>query len=165
MREPKRKPGKYTHLKPDPSITREKYEELEKELNRIHKARPNLIAEVQRLAEMGDFSENAAYQMAKGRLRRFNWRILEIETQLKNAQIIKTPTNNKTVQLGCTVTFTFNGIEKTFTILGSTETNPDKNIISHHSPLGSQLLGMKLKETKQISIADKEVECKILKIT
>jgi len=60
MRVPIRKPGKYTHLKPDPNLTEGKFNELKKKLERLKADQPDAIAEVRRLAEMGDFSENAA---------------------------------------------------------------------------------------------------------
>ena len=57
MRTPIRKPGKYTHLKPDPNLTEKKFNELKEKLERLKKfSRPNAAAEVRRLAEMGDFS-------------------------------------------------------------------------------------------------------------
>lgn len=140
MRTPIRKSGKYTHLKPDPNMTKAKYQELEAKLKKLKKKRPFAIEEVKRLALMGDFSENAAYQIAKGRLRGLNQRILDTENLLKKANIITLRTNNDTVQLGCTVTLEINGQQKTYQILGSTETDPESGIISNNSPLGSSLM-------------------------
>jgi len=62
MRTPQRKPGKYIHIKPDPHITEEKFIELKNKLEKMKKRHPGLASEVKRLAEMGDFSENAAYR-------------------------------------------------------------------------------------------------------
>ncbi|MFA6131484.1 MAG: GreA/GreB family elongation factor [Patescibacteria group bacterium] len=98
------------------------------------------IKEVQRTAEMGDFSENAAYQMAKGRLRQINSRITILEEKLKSAVVIKANTDGR-VALGSTVTFVMNGKETTYEILGVQEANPAHGKISHLSPLGKALLG------------------------
>jgi transcription elongation factor GreA len=165
MRVPTRKPGKYTGIKPDPKITAEKYAELKENLYRLKKhVQPKLAAEVHRLALMGDFSENAAYQIAKGRLRGINQRILDIEDHLKRAEIIKTPQNRGVVEVGLKVTVLVNGKEKTYLILGSSETDPSAGVISRNSPLGSALLGRKVGETVKVYLAQKEVEYKIIKV-
>jgi transcription elongation factor GreA len=165
MRTPIRKPGKYTHLKPDPNLTEEKYNELQEKLEKLKKfSRPNAAVEVRRLAEMGDFSENAAYQIAKGRLRGINQRILDIEDHLKRAVIIKPSNNINKVQLGCKVTVEANNKLKTYLILGSAETNPAEGIISHNSPLGSALMGRKIGDMIKVELSNKEVEYKIVEI-
>jgi transcription elongation factor GreA len=164
MQLPIRKPGKYTHLKPDQHLTEAKYNELKNKLERLKFNRPRLAEEVKKYASDGDFSENAAYQIAKGRLRGVNQRILEIEEHLKHAVIIKPNKNSGIVQLGSNVTIEANGKEKTYLILGSSETNPQKGIISHNSPIGANLMGKKIGDKIKIKLADREIEYKIIKI-
>ena len=164
MRTPIRKPGKYTHLKPDPYLTKEKINELQNNLERMKKIRPKLAAEVKRLALDGDFSENAAYQIAKGRLRGLNQRTLDIENHLKTAIVIN-PSNNKSiVQIGSTVEVEIKGKRKIFTILGSSETNPLQGIISHNSPIGSAILNKRIGDIIKINLKDRKVEYIIKKI-
>ncbi|MFA6171241.1 MAG: GreA/GreB family elongation factor [Patescibacteria group bacterium] len=163
MRVPIRKPGKYTHLKPDPHLTEEKYNELKSKLVRMLKSRPPLIEEVKFHALNGDFSENAAYQIAKGRLRGLNQRIIELEDHLKQAIIIS-PRNNFRIEAGHKVTVLVRGKEKIYKILGSSETDPDKGIISRNSPIGSALLGRKAGDRVKVRLAEKEVIYEILKI-
>jgi transcription elongation factor GreA len=165
MRVPIRKPGQHTFQKSDPHITLEKFNELKNKLERLKKfSQPRAIAEVKKLALDGDFSENAAYQIAKGRLRGINQGVLEIEEHLKRAEIIQAPTNKERVQLGHHVTVEFNGKIKTFLLLGSTETDPMAGVISHNSPLGSALLGHRVGDRIQIKLADKKIEYKIISI-
>lgn len=164
MRVPIRKPGKYTFLKPDPNLTEEKFKELQQQLERLRHSQPAAIAEVSRLAQMGDFSENAAYQMAKGRLRGINQRILDLENHLKRAVVITPSEDTSKVQLGHRVTISMDGQQTTFTILGSSETDPGRGVISHNSPIGSALLGKRVGETVVIRLAKKEVECKVVEI-
>jgi len=165
MRTPIRKGGKYVHIKPDPYITSEKYNKLIFELEKLKKIkRPPAIKEVKRLALMGDFSENAAYQIAKGRLRGINQRILDLEEWLKTAQVIKEKPNNGFVQLGSAVTVEVSGKVKVYKILGSSETDPGNNIISHNSPIGLVLIGRKKGDTVKFDGPRKTVEYKILKI-
>ncbi|MDO8668254.1 MAG: transcription elongation factor GreA [bacterium] len=175
MQLPYRKAGKYTHLKPDQHLTEAKYNELKNKLDRLKFNRPGAANEVKRLAEFGDFSENAEYQIAKGRLRGINQRILEIEDHLRRAVIIKPNKNSKTVQLGSNVTVLIAGTpphlfhkcggkEKTYLILGSAETNPGRGVISRRSPIGSALIGKKIGDQIKIKLADRVVEYKIIKI-
>lgn len=165
MQTPIRKPGKYTHLKADPYITPEKQENLKRELERLTKnVRPGLAAEVHRLALMGDFSENAAYQIAKGRLRGINQRILDIEDHLKRALVIAPQENIEKVSLGHHVTVEVNGKEKTYLILGSSETDPATGIISYNSPLGAALMGRRTNEEARVKLNDREVKYIIKKI-
>jgi len=165
MRVPTRKPGKYAGLKPDKYITKAKYDELQQKLKKLKKySRPRAIEEVKKLALMGDFSENFAYGMAKGRLRGINQRILDIENRIKRAVIIKPLKNKETVQLGHQVTLEVNSKQKTYQILGSTETNPLGGIISHNSPIGAKLIGKRAGDIIKIKLSKKKVNYKIIKI-
>jgi transcription elongation factor GreA len=163
MRVPIRKPGKYTFDKADPHLTETKFTELKSKLERFKAGRPRLIEEVKRLASDGDFSENAAYQIAKGKLRGLNQRILETEDLLKRAIIIK-PAGHATVQIGSTVIVEIAGRRKALTILGSAETDPAKGVISHKAPVGSALLGRQIGETVKIKLNNKVVEYKIISV-
>lgn len=164
MRVPIRKPGVYTHAKPDPNLTLAKFNKLKLELEKLKKhVRPSLAAEVKRLAANGDFSENAEYQIAKGRLRGINQRILDIEDHLKRAVIIE-QTNKNLVQLGCSVTVRTKDKERIYLILGSAETDPLRGVISHNSPIGSALMGKRVGDTAEVQLKDKLVEYKIIKI-
>lgn len=150
--------------KSDFYITKEKYNELTAKLARMKRSRPALISEVQRLGEMGDFSENAEYQIAKGKLRGLNNWILRVEDQINRAEIIKLNEDKKTVRVGHVVKIKLNGVEKTYQILGSAETNPTENIISRHSPLGQSLLEKKVGEIFEVELGGKEKTCKIIEI-
>lgn len=162
MRLPYRKPGKYSQITKDPHITQQKYDQLAQDLERLRAKHPGAAAEVHRLAQMGDFSENAAYQMAKGRLRGINNAIMKIEHQMKNAIIIERDEHNTTVQIGDTVTIESADKTRTYTILGSTESDPANGIISHISPIGSALLGSAVGNT--VIIGPQKTEYTITKI-
>ncbi|MBL7058405.1 GreA/GreB family elongation factor [Patescibacteria group bacterium] len=164
MQTPQRKLGKFSHLKPDPFITRAKYIELENKLKKLKNSQPYARSEVRRLAEMGDFSENHAYQMAKGRLRGINQQILDIEDHLKRSEIINEGNKTNVVLLGSVITIEVNGKQKNLQLLGSSETNPKAGVISHNSLVGAALLGRKVGEVVKIKLPVKEVEYKIIKV-
>ena len=165
MQVPTRRADKLPRTKPDPHITAEKFLELQNKVERMIKvSRPRYSEEVKRLALMGDFSENAGYQLAKSRLRSLNYRILDIEDLLKRAEIIEPQKNSDRIQLGNTVTVEINGKTREYKILGSNETNPSTGIISHNSPLGLALIGKKIGDTALVQLADRVMEYKIIGI-
>lgn len=166
MQVPIRKKETYIKPKPDPYLTESKFDDLKNKLEKLKShTRPRAAEEVKRLAEMGDFSENVGYQVAKGRLRGLNQKIIEIEDHLKNAIIFRPNKNTQVIGLGHQVTLEINGQEKIYTILGSSETDPTAGIISHNSPIGAALLGHQVGEKIKIKLANKEKEFRIIKIS
>lgn len=149
----------------DPLITQAKYDEMTRKLAKIKAELPGAASEVSRLAQLGDFSENAEYQLAKGKLRGMNKAIAILESQLIQAEIIKTSAKSDRVLVGSTVTIINNlGKQKTYQILGSSETKPEQGIISYTSPIGSALLNKKLGEKVKIKITSGELEYEIVNI-
>ena len=165
MQLPKRKPGKYAGGPSDPLLTMEKADALRARLKKLKEQRPALAADVARFAQMGDFSENAEYQHAKWQLRRVNGSIRSIENRLNHAEIIPTPTQTDVVSIGHTVSVRVNEVEVKLQILGSTETNPAKGIVSHLSPVGAALLGARIGDTRIVQAGDKQVVYTILSIS
>jgi len=164
----------------DPHITQGRFNELKKEIEELKSKLEYSQSEVARLAQLGDFSENVEYSLAKGRLRWLNRRILELESQIHRAEIIKPTKNSTKVELGHKVKIkimlyhseeskslknkSLTDVQddrqkqddseniKTYTILGPAEVNPEKNIISYLSPVGSALIGKKLGEKFKINL-------------
>lgn len=114
---------------------------------------------------MGDFSENAGYQLAKGRLRGLNRRIEELEDLLKKAEIIMPDKDTSSIKAGHLVTVSSEGKEKTYRLLGAEETDPAHGVISLLSPLGAALLGKRVGETAVLEIGGRRKEYLITKIS
>ncbi len=163
MQLPYRKPPTFTPLGADPHITAQKLAELKNKLAKLLAGRPHLADEVHRLAQNGDFSENAEYQTAKGRLRGVNDSIARLEHQINNAVLIN-QSNTDEVAIGHTVTVLCDGKERTFHILGSSETNPKDGVISYNSPIGSALLGHPVGSTVTITLPTKKLVYEIVRI-
>jgi transcription elongation factor GreA len=148
-----------------PFLSSKKVKEIKDKLKKLKDvSRPKLSEEVSRLAELGDFSENVEYQLAKWKLRRINAKILILENQLKQAKVIKTPKQFNTIQIGHKVVVKVGRNKKTYKILGSSEANPIKGIISYSSPIGHALLKHKINDLVKIKPVDKEIEYTILEI-
>lgn len=150
----------------DLHVTQKKFDQMQRDLHRlIDNDRPEAVLEVRRTGEMGDFSENAGYQIAKGTLRRINSRIETLQDRIARAVIIQNHSASDTVRIGSVVTVRCQGKESTFQILGSQESNPAKGKISHISPIGKALLHAKIGETVSIHVGDRVLEYQILAIT
>lgn len=162
MRIPIRRGEKNRMHDGDHYLTPAGLQELKRDLERLHAAQPRAIAEVQRTQAMGDLSENAAYTDAKGKLRGINNRIAEIEEKLKHVVLIPQNTGGGSVRIGSTVIVEVFGKEKTFTILGSAETDPASGRISYKSPVGAALMGRVPGELTTVEINGKRVQYKIV---
>ncbi|MBL7142280.1 MAG: GreA/GreB family elongation factor [Candidatus Pacebacteria bacterium] len=80
-------------------------------------------------------------------------RILEIDSIIKNATLIKSPRKEKQniVDLGATISVEVGGQTDEFTLVGSLEANPSTGKISNESPVGIALLGHKAGEAVVVS--------------
>lgn len=161
MQTPIRKGDKIPREKIEAKITIEKYQQLQRNLEKLKKIQPQEAAEVKELSTTGDYSENAGYQEAKHKLRRTNSKIDKINNILANAEIIEIKNNNE-INVGHQVEIECQGIRKKYQILGSLETNPQKGLISYNSPLGSTLLGKKTGEKITLKIGERDKEYTII---
>ncbi len=148
----------------DAYLTKDKIERLKRELIDIQtRQQPEALEELKRTQEMGDLSENAAYQEAKWTLRRLNARIISIQERLKHAIVIE-PTNDGTVQIGSSVVVEIDGVQRTFEIVGEQETDPTRGRISFKSPIGMALIGKRSGDAVEITIQDRAKTVHILQI-
>ena len=150
-------------VEPDHYLTSSAIAKLKRQLDDLLKnQRPAAILEVQRLAELGDFSENAEYQDAKYRLRQINNRILSLEERIARAiPIEEGDRESGVIGIGSTVMVSVDKKPITFQILGSQETDPTKGKVSYLSPIGNALLGHKVGDEVKVKIADREVVYRI----
>ena len=121
--------------------------------------RPNNIKALQDARSQGDLSENADYDAARDKQARIEERIKELEVMMQNAVIIGSDVKVDThvVNLGATVTVLDLSEENpepdTFTILGSTETDPLHGKISNESPLAKALMTHKIGDVVTVGVA------------
>lgn len=128
-------------------ITKEGYESLKKELERLKTVdRPQNIKAIEEARAHGDLSENAEYEAAKERQSFLEGRISELEYKLANADIIDTSAISKDrVVFGCKVILeNFDtGEDVEYQLVGPEESDIEKGKISISSPLGMALMGKK----------------------
>ncbi len=126
-------------------LTKEKLEELTVELDYLRKTKRREVADSLEYAKsMGDLSENAEYQEAREMQAEVEDRISRLEQILKNA-VIMTAHHGGNAQMGSTVVVEKAGDKerKTYQIVGGEEADISSGKISHHSPLGTALMGKK----------------------
>ena len=147
-------------------VTEEGYNELVKKLNHLKSVTRIEIAERLKAAiALGDLSENSEYDDAKNQQAFLEGEIQELEAKIRNSEIIKS-TGGDVVQMGSTVTvkdIEFDE-EDTYSIVGSTEADPDEDKISNESPLGQALLGQKVGTTVEVHAPAGIIKYQIMKI-
>ena len=127
---------------------------------------PQAIADVTETGQFGDFSENAEYQEAKGRMRRYHDQITSIKERLKKIVVIDKTVSQDSVQLGSTVVLeTLDGKRKTFEVVGPQETDPLRGRLSFKSPLGAKLLNRSVGEEVSVVASSGESTYKIIAIS
>lgn len=147
-------------------LTREKFEELKKELEYLKTVKRKEIANLIRYtASFGDLRENFAYQEAKEEQAFLERRIRELEEILSQAEIIENKKSN-VVEIGSTVYLKKidDNKEEKYQIVDPAEANPLNGKISFQSPLGKEILGKKAGEIVTIKTPTGTVQYKITKI-
>ncbi len=149
-------------------LTTQGYEKLTSEIRRLNLVeRPKIIEEVQIAREHGDLKENAEYHAAREKQRLIDKEIAELNTLLTNSQIVDpTKLDHSQVGFGSSVTVVDcdTDEESSYTIVGSYESDSDRNIISYHSPLAKSLLGKREGDEIEARLPGGIKEFEILKI-
>lgn len=135
-------------------VTQKGLQKLEEELDFLQNTRRKEIAErLKEAISYGDLSENSEYDEAKTEQSFLEYRISELEEQIKYAEII-TETKGSTgiIQIGSTVMLKFVETDEQheYTIVGSTEADPTMHKISNESPVGQAILGKKAKDKVEV---------------
>lgn len=152
-------------------LTKEGYKALEEKLEYLKSTKREEVAKKIGVArEFGDLSENAEYDAAKEEQAQVEAEIMEIENKLRFGKIInQKKLDTSKVNAGCTVKLLDLDFEDEFEykIVGSTESDPSKGLISNESPVGQALLGKKKGETVQIVLPQNNnstIRLKVLEI-
>jgi transcription elongation factor GreA len=145
-------------------LTKQKFGELEKELDFLKTTRRKEVAEKLEFAKsLGDLSENAEYQEARQDQAETEDRIITLESILANAEIIHKGKGGD-VRVGSTVVIKKKKEIQEYQIVGSEEADMATGKISNLSPIGAALIG-KSKGDKTVYTTPKgNIECEIIDI-
>lgn len=147
-------------------VTREGLEKMQKELDELRSTKRAEIAQRLKAAiAMGDLSENSEYDEAKNAQAFLEGRILQLEQQIRTAQVIEKSAKDR-VDVGSTVVIKDmeEHLQEKVTIVGSTESNPFEGRISNESPVGRALMGAKAGDTVEAEAPNGVLKYKVIRI-
>ena len=149
-------------------LTQQGKEHYENVLEQLKSEKRREIAErIKAAREQGDLSENSEYDYALDDQAINEGEIQRLESMLRNVRIIKVDESNlDKVQEGLVVELFDFELEKqvTYTIVGTAESDPDKNKISNESPVGKAILGKKRGDVVDVSVPDGLIRFQIMDI-
>ena len=145
-------------------LTKEGKAELQAELEHLKNVTRKEVSEkIKEARSFGDLSENAEYDAAKDEQAEVEARISEIEYMLKFA-VIAEDDNDDTVTVGKKVTLSIFGEEQVYQIVGTSESYPYKNKLSHESPIGAACHNHTVGDTVSANTPGGTIEFTIVKI-
>lgn len=154
-------------MKTNYPMTREGKKELEKELHQLKTLKRNDIKKKMKEARsFCDFSEDVTYKELLFEQEKSEERIIQLEKVIDNAKIVDNSIQSHAIGIGSTIVIKdrSESKEETFTILGTTESNPTEGILSIDSPLAKGLLGHCENDVVTIKTPIGEREIEILSI-
>lgn len=148
-------------------ISVEGFRQLEKELDRLKKERPEVIEAIKAAREEGDLRENAGYDAARERQGMLEARISYIESRMSRFNVVDRKTlGGDRASFGATVKIEDmdSGEVKQYTLLGPDEADPNSGSISVASPVGRALLGKEEGDEVVVNAPRGKIQYEILSI-
>ena len=142
---------------------------LEEELETLKVVKRKEVAgKIKEAREQGDLSENAEYDAAKDEQRDIEARIEELETILKDVEVVdESEVDLDKINVGCKVKvfdLTFDE-EMDLMLVGSTEANSLSGKISNESPVGKALMNKKVGDVVDVETQAGVIQYKVLDIS
>ena len=142
-------------------VTLVKFEEKKRQLASIMDEEiPANSKEIEFALSLGDLRENAEFKAAKEKQEQLNTTAAKLKEDLERAQLFDPSTvNTSRASFGTKVILLneTNGQREEYTILGPWESDPNNNIISYFSPLGSAILNKKTGEKFEFAMNEERI--------
>lgn len=138
-------------------VTKEYFEELQNEYRHlIDVERPQVIEELQAARAQGDLSENADYDAARNKQAEIEAKIRDLEYTLSNIEVVDEKISKNKIRPTSVVTIydMEDEEERTYQIVGSIGSDPEKGKISTECSLGSALLGKQVGDEVEVICGD-----------
>lgn len=149
-------------------LTIEGLKKVEKDLEYLRHVKRHQVAQRlhNALAEGGELGEDAEYEDAKNEQAFVEGEIARLETILSNAQIISDNGAKDQVGLGTKVTLREKGTksDEMYHIVGEAEADPSIGKISYKSPIGSAVMGHKVKDEVKVQVPDGQLTFLVIAI-
>lgn len=149
-------------------MTRERYLEIERELNDLKiRGRKEIAQKIADARAHGDLSENAEYDAAKEEQGLLEMKISKLESMLARAKIVDTnniTTDEVRVLTKVRVKNLKTGKEQIYHLVSPEEADFENGKLSANSPIGRQLLGKKIGDVVKVNVPAGLIEFKVLEI-
>lgn len=150
-------------------LTEEGMQKLKDELEYLKTQKRKEVSEkIKQALSFGDLSENSEYDEAKNEQAEVENRINNIVHMLKYARVLdESEITADEVSLGSRVKLLDIEFDEEleYSIVGTTEADPEKNKLSQESPVGSALMHRKVGDVVDVEAPGGTVQFKILEIT
>ena len=149
-------------------LTNEGFQKFEKELEELKSVkRKEVAAKIKVALSFGDLSENSEYDEAKNEQAMIEARIVQLETMLRNVQVInEAEISTDVINIGSVVSIKEIDSDEieTYHIVGSSEANPLDGKISDESPIGKALISHKTGDIVEVETPSGLIKLKIISI-
>ena len=150
-------------------VTREGLQRMKEELEYKETTEKMKVAEQLKVAiSYGDLSENAEYDAAKNDQAVLEQRIAELKAMIENAVVVdESKISTDVVGFGTRVTIVYEDEpddEETYTIVGTSESDPANGKLSNESPVGAALIGAHVGETVTAQTPGGVLRIKVIEI-
>lgn len=149
-------------------MTEEGYNNYKAKLQRLKtEERQKIALRIRQAKEFGDISDNAEYESAKSDQAFVEGEIIQLERLLQRAQIIdRNELTTDEVHLGSTVELQDEASDEVYkvTLVGTTEADIEKRLISNESPIGAAIIDKKLGSVVNVKTPRGQFKYKIVKI-
>ena len=148
-------------------LTEKGLQEIKDELEYLKlEKRPEVIKALKEARSLGDLSENAEYDAARGEQAVVEARIKELEVMIEKAEVISAVDTNL-VSLGTKVKIEYvdDGEIEEYSIVGSKEADPFANKISNESPIAKAIMGLKVGSVVSVDSPNGKYDVKIVEIS
>ena len=149
-------------------MTQAGFDKLKKELDDALAQRPIISAAIAEAREKGDLSENAEYDAARDAQGLLEVKIARLKEKVANARVIdESKLSADTVQLLSKVEVEnlANKMKMKFQIVGESEADFSKGLLSASTPIGKALMGHSKGETVEAKVPSGVMKFKILDIS
>ena len=149
-------------------LTPEGKQRFTAELHELVTVRRHEVEEqIRRAKEFSDTVDNAELDEAKTEQSFVEGRILELERLLASAKLVEEPTSTgDSVGLGAHIKVVdTEGEEETYYLVGSSEADPRKHLVSNESPIGRALIGRRVGDEVTVVAPAGAFTLKILEIS
>lgn len=150
-------------------LSAEGLRKLEEKLDYLKSVKRREVAErIRKARQFGDINENSEYEDAKNEQSFIEGEIIQLEKLLRNAKLVDDLAVDPGV-VGLWSRVTLKDLETNetleYTIVSSTESDPEQSKISDESPVGRAVMGQQAGKTVEVQVPAGTFKYQIIEVT